>query len=150
MTINLKQQAFIEAYLETFNASEAARVARYTHPGQQGHRLLRNPKIQPIIEKRSGQSIADLTKTRVARRGCVYFVQVNNDAVKIGITDNFERRLKILDTSTPYPIKVLKVVYSTGYHSLEIELHKKFADKRIKGEWFALSSDDIKWIKECL
>jgi phage terminase small subunit len=49
-----KQKVFVEAYLRTWNASEAARQAGYSErtAGSQGHELLKKPEIQEEIERR--------------------------------------------------------------------------------------------------
>ncbi|HSW63413.1 MAG TPA: terminase small subunit [Dissulfurispiraceae bacterium] len=47
-----RQRLFIEAYLQTWNASEAARRAGFANPGQQGHRLLKNVEIAAAVEAR--------------------------------------------------------------------------------------------------
>lgn len=47
-----KRRVFVEQYLECWNATEAARRAGYKHPGQQGHRLLKNVQIQAVIDQR--------------------------------------------------------------------------------------------------
>jgi hypothetical protein len=47
-----KQRVFVEAYLQTWNASEAARQANYAHPGQQGERLLKKVEVAAAIEQR--------------------------------------------------------------------------------------------------
>ena len=52
MTLTGKQQAFVTEYLRTWNASEAARIAGYAAPGQQGHRLLKNVEIAEEIQRR--------------------------------------------------------------------------------------------------
>lgn len=52
MAITKKRRVFIEAYLKSWNATEAARAADYTHPGSQGHRLLKNVEIQEEIQRR--------------------------------------------------------------------------------------------------
>lgn len=53
-TLRVQQQAFVEHYLETWNASEAARRAGYSKKtaGQQGHRLLKNVEVRRLIEAR--------------------------------------------------------------------------------------------------
>jgi len=50
--LTAKRQAFVDAYLTTWNASEAARVAGYAAPGQQGHRLLKDVEIADEIQRR--------------------------------------------------------------------------------------------------
>lgn len=52
MAITAKRRVFIEEYLQTWNASEAARRAEYAHPGSEGHRLLKNAEIQEAIHER--------------------------------------------------------------------------------------------------
>ena len=52
MALTGKQQAFVTEYLRTWNASEAARIAGYAAPGQQGHRLLKNVEIAEEIQRR--------------------------------------------------------------------------------------------------
>jgi phage terminase small subunit len=47
-----KQRVFVEAYLQTWNATEAARRAGYKHPDVQGPRLLGNVGIAAAIERR--------------------------------------------------------------------------------------------------
>jgi hypothetical protein len=47
-----KRQTFVDAYLECWNASEAARIAGYAAPGQQGHRLLKDIEISDEIKRR--------------------------------------------------------------------------------------------------
>lgn len=49
------QQMFLEHYLQSWNATEAAKAAGYAHPGQQGHRLLKNVQIQDEIKVRIGE-----------------------------------------------------------------------------------------------
>jgi phage terminase small subunit len=47
-----KQRVFVEAYLRTWCAAEAARTAGYAHPDRQGSRLLKNVEVQAAIEAR--------------------------------------------------------------------------------------------------
>jgi hypothetical protein len=44
-----KQRAYVLAFLECLNKSEAARRAGYANPGQQGHRLYKHVEIQKVI-----------------------------------------------------------------------------------------------------
>lgn len=59
MTLNAKQNAFVERYLKCWNASDAARVAGYSArtAGQIGHELLKKPEISEAIQRR----LAELT-----------------------------------------------------------------------------------------
>ena len=50
--LNDKQIAFVEAYLRLWNATAAAKEAAYSHPGQQGERLLKKVEIADYIKAR--------------------------------------------------------------------------------------------------
>jgi phage terminase small subunit len=52
VALSNKQQIFVEEYLTTWNATEAARRARYAHPNVQGSRLLVNISIAEEIKAR--------------------------------------------------------------------------------------------------
>lgn len=65
--MNDKRRKFIAAFLgpARLNASEAARLAGYAHPGAEGHRLLKNAEVQEAIaewrDQIRKQGIADQT-----------------------------------------------------------------------------------------
>ncbi|WP_327259821.1 MULTISPECIES: GIY-YIG nuclease family protein [unclassified Streptomyces] len=61
--------------------------------------------------------------------------------VKIGWTDNPERRLRHLQTGSPVPLRLLAIF--EGGNIVEAELHRRFADKRRHGEWFDLGPDPV-------
>lgn len=54
MALSPKQQAFVEAYLKTWNATKAAIEAEYSEKtaGSQGFDLLKKPEIQAAIKER--------------------------------------------------------------------------------------------------
>ena len=56
--------------------------------------------------------------------------------LKVGSTDNVERRVKDLRNSCPYPIEVLYIGIDEGF--TEPAWHKALSEYRIHGEWFAL------------
>ncbi|MDX2557636.1 GIY-YIG nuclease family protein [Streptomyces stelliscabiei] len=61
--------------------------------------------------------------------------------VKIGWTDNPERRLRHLQTGSPVPLQLLALF--EGGSIVEAELHRRFADKRRHGEWFDLGPNPV-------
>lgn len=65
----------------------------------------------------------------------VYFIQGDDETpIKIGMTSNLEQRLRQIQPSCPYKLKVLCQVY--GYIREEHYLHKKFEQHRLHNEWF--------------
>lgn len=61
--------------------------------------------------------------------------------VKIGWSDNPERRLRDLQAGSPVLLQLLAVF--EGGHLIEAELHRRFAGKRMHGEWFDLGPDPV-------
>ncbi|WP_330502425.1 GIY-YIG nuclease family protein [Peribacillus frigoritolerans] len=81
--------------------------------------------------------------------GYVYFLQEDwRQLVKIGMSSNknFEARLasfKIMPSNT----ETIHLVSAVDFAGLEKLFHKHFKDKRVKGEWFKLTEEDINWVK---
>lgn len=63
--------------------------------------------------------------------------------VKIGKSINPKIREKTLQSEKP----VIKILYVCD-NNIEKKLHNEYKDKRIRGEWFSLSPEDIKYIVE--
>jgi hypothetical protein len=77
--------------------------------------------------------------------GEIYVIE-NNGFYKIGKTTNVENRIKQFETSSALPYTLIyKTTKHKYYHYFEKFLHRKFKHKHIKGEWFNLSEDDIKY-----
>jgi len=78
-------------------------------------------------------------------RGCVYFI-TDGDAVKIGKTSGWaSERLKGLQVGNPRELKLLMVAVARGVDGTHLEhmFHERFANYRIRGEWFEESVMDI-------
>jgi phage terminase small subunit len=59
LALTEQQQAFVDHYVECANATEAARLAGYSHPNKQGPRLLKHPEIAVELKR----MIADASAT---------------------------------------------------------------------------------------
>lgn len=68
----------------------------------------------------------------------IYLVRCH-ERVKIGFTDNWAGRLRIMRTSCPYPVTVIALI--KGSRSLELFLHHALHDLRALGEWFREEGD---------
>ena len=73
--------------------------------------------------------------------------------VKIGITDNLQRRIKDLDnTSTPLPFECYYAVEVPDAYTVEKLLHESFDDKRIRQnrEFFSCNPEQAKSAQFCI
>ncbi len=80
--------------------------------------------------------------------GYVYFVQEHmTGSFKIGKTKNIEKRMNIFGVKLPFENKLIYLIKTANHHQTEAAFHKHFSDKRLEGEWFSLSKEDLSWIK---
>lgn len=62
---------------------------------------------------------------------------------KIGKSITPEVRIKDLGILLPFKIKVMSVWRAENHHLMEATLHEIYKDKRINGEWFEFSKQEI-------
>lgn len=78
----------------------------------------------------------DIAKAgRIAEVGAVYLLRDKfTGLAKIGWARDVERRAKSLQTGHPNPLQVTACV--AGSRRVEADIHRLFADRRVRGEWF--------------
>lgn len=74
--------------------------------------------------------------------GYVYLIKCY-EFYKIGIAENVRVRLCQLQIGNPISLSVVTYYAFPAASVVEDALHKKFAEKRTVGEWFALTDDEI-------
>lgn len=87
----------------------------------------------------------------------VYLIKISNqDYYKIGFTKkNPSKRLKELQTGSPFKLELISSFKSSGARVLENILHKKFQDKSqtlthgVKGEWFHFEDGYDDFLNDC-
>lgn len=67
---------------------------------------------------------------------------------KIGVSTKLEERIRQVDNGTSEEISLISS--STGGQDLEAQLHYKYKNKRVKGEWFCLEDCDVSEIKSIM
>ena len=81
--------------------------------------------------------------------GYVYFVQeYMNGTFKVGKTRHIEKRMNLFGVKLPFENKLIYLIKTGNHHQTERAFHKHFAHKRLEGEWFTLTKEDITWIKK--
>jgi hypothetical protein len=74
---------------------------------------------------------------------CVYIIKTGKNLYKIGKTRDLLKRLNGYHTHLPVIFKVVRQYIASNMTELEESLHIVFQHKRIKGEWFQLTNDDL-------
>lgn len=76
----------------------------------------------------------------------IYFIQQEGGPVKIGVSNDVEKRLATLQTGSPRLLRLLGSI--PGDELLEQEIHHRFSGHRLQGEWFEASPELMAFIDE--
>ena len=103
-------------------------------------------ELKEIKQKIAIWGITLIAENKNEDEGHVYFIMSEKtQAIKIGFTTGSVKvRLRALQTAHPYRLKVLATL--NGNRSYEKELHQRFAQFRLKGEWFEPHPDLLAFI----
>lgn len=80
-------------------------------------------------------------------KGYVYLLQSATGAYKIGRTKNPKDRMKTFSVKLPFEVEYICIIQTDDMYGLEQSLHDQFANKRLNGEWFNLTPEDVEHIK---
>jgi hypothetical protein len=106
---------------------------------------LRYPTIEFIVEQplwfaAQKKDAAEFPSSRV------YFIAAARRAIKIGVSDTPEERLRELQTAHFESLVLLGTM--PGHRDTEWYLHKDFATEHLRGEWFRPSRRLLSFIKD--
>jgi Meiotically up-regulated gene 113 len=78
-------------------------------------------------------------------KGYIYIGYDQKGLFKIGMTENVQKRQKQIQNMNPnfYMFLAYKV---DSPAVAEVTIHERFKEKRVVGEWFELTAEDILWI----
>ena len=84
------------------------------------------------------------TTSKNIYNGIVYFIHMegNLKMFKIGYTTDLNDRLKKLQVGNPHLLCTYKTIENVS-RKMETRLHRLFNEKKIRGEWFAITPDMI-------
>lgn len=87
------------------------------------------------------------TKTKQTKAGIVYLLN-SGIYYKIGKTKNLPSRMESLAIGViaPFDIKLIHHFKTNDYSGDEKMLHNMFSEKRVNGEWFILTDEDVSYI----
>ena len=78
--------------------------------------------------------------------GYVYIIE-SEYGYKIGKTKSLKNRSQLFGVKMPFDFSFIYTFFSEKFSTLEVDLHCKFANKRINGEWFQLTKDELQEIE---
>lgn len=78
-----------------------------------------------------------------ARAGFVYLIKGVHGYYKIGRAVRPPDRISQLEVALPFDIEVLHLIECKDHFEAESMFHKKYRNKRVRGEWFRLTEEDI-------
>lgn len=81
------------------------------------------------------------------RKGFVYLLQTQSGLCKIGWTKSVMSRVRQLQCGNPEPLLLLHHFRSENAQRDERKLHRLFAYKLVRNEWFALTDQDIENVR---
>jgi hypothetical protein len=93
--------------------------------------------------KELSESISDTSE----EIGHVYLLK-HDKVYKIGKSIDVSRRYKDIKVQMPHKTEEIHVIETDDPSGIEAYWHNRFKDKRLKGEWFKLSSYDVKAFKK--
>ena len=79
--------------------------------------------------------------------GFVYLVKGHPGEYKIGRTNLVDRRLSELGATASVQQSLIHEIKTDDPAGIETYWHRRFQDKRMRGEWFKLSADDVRAFK---
>jgi hypothetical protein len=98
----------------------------------------------PVVIQASEPRIKRIRSTK----GYVYLLrEINGLHFKIGCTRNPDSRRETFGIQLPYRVEYEHLIQVDDMYALEMNLHSRFADKRVNGEWFNLEPSDVDYIK---
>ena len=86
--------------------------------------------------------IADDPEPEPRVTGAVYLLR-HGRLYKIGCSRMVEQRVWELQQTLPGKSKLVHIIRTDDPHGIEAYWHRRFAQKRVHGEWFSLSAEDI-------
>lgn len=79
--------------------------------------------------------------------GYVYLIHASTGMYKIGKAKNPQARFSSLQTGNPGQLDLICTISSDSTSILEHNIHQRFINKHVRGEWFNLSDEDVAYLK---
>jgi hypothetical protein len=101
--------------------------------------------LEPLTAMYLGSDADDLEpNNEKPSYGFVYLLKAHRGEYKIGRTNLVDRRQSELGATASVQLERVHVITTDDPSGVEAYWHKRFQDKRMRGEWFRLSPADVK------
>jgi len=97
--------------------------------------------IAAICRETLGSDVPD-ERASGSDLGSVYLIRWDKH-YKIGKASNLERRVREIKISLPEAAEIVHAIKTDDPDGIEAYWHRRFNDRRVRGEWFALSVSDV-------
>ena len=98
---------------------------------------LEERRAMPVALQSGGTSQASVTY------GFMYLARGHRGEYKIGRTNLVDRRVAELGVTSPVELKLVHEIKTDDPAGVEAYWHRRFEGKRMRGEWFRLTSQDV-------
>lgn len=104
--------------------------------------------LEKVIEFRKSSQIARrICGERFGRSGYIYVIRADTGHYKIGRTNNIPNRMKLFAVKLPFNFEIVTCFPSEDMYEAESDLHGRFNESRVNGEWFTLDSSQVNLLK---
>ncbi len=87
------------------------------------------------------------------KNGCVYFFKHTGlEPIKVGYSTSNDpyKRFEQFKTYAPFGAEIVFFERSSMALGCERIIHEKFSEKRLKGEWFILTQEDLDYCRDLI
>lgn len=131
-----------------------ARITRVWFPLEKEPDANEAARRKVVAQQRLEREVQSLKSMNTAATcdlvGHVYLMKAG-ERYKIGISNNPQKRRDQLNSGqSPFHIEIIHTVQGEGYEGLERRLHDQFDSRRVRGEWFEFSPEEVAAVIESM
>ena len=134
----IKMIIIARQYLDLYSAEEIEDIIEAQIEDQRKNEKQFKEKYLDELIQRATEEATRKNK----KKGHIYFLQ-GDECYKIGKSKNCYKRVKLIETELPFKVSLRHVITTNDIDKSEHYWHSKFKSKRLNGEWFNLSAEDI-------